>query len=164
MRWLILFLLSFILSCGYRATDFTEKKIEGKLKDIFCVRGIDLDTPEATAIDIFYRYVSQAVLSAGYRLECSKWTDKYLYVTIKNLYVKPIGYSISQRAYIYKVSGDIELKVENRENNVILSREIWETVQYVGSGLRADIERRYAIEELAKLVEARIFSILTELE
>lgn len=82
----------------------------------------------------------------------------------KRLDVKPIGYSISQRAYIYKVSGIMELTVEDKEKNVILSREIWETVQYIGSGLSADIERRYAIEELARLVEARIFSILTELE
>ncbi|ACO04240.1 MAG TPA: hypothetical protein DEP48_02790 [Persephonella sp.] len=154
----------FVSSCGYRATDFTEKKAEGKLQDIFCVRSVDINTPEATAVDIFYRYVSQAVLSAGYRLECSKWTDRYVYLTVKRLDVKPIGYSISQRAYIYKVSGIMELTVEDKEKNVILSREIWETVQYIGSGLSADIERRYAIEELARLVEARIFSILTELE
>jgi hypothetical protein len=164
MRWFILILILLINSCGYRATDFTEKKAEGKLQDIFCVRSIDINIPEATAVDIFYRYVSQAVLSAGYRLECSKWTDRYVYLTVKRLDVKPIGYSISQRAYIYKVSGIMEFTVEDKEKNVILSREIWETVQYVGSGLRADIERRYAIEELARLVEARIFSILTELE
>ncbi|WP_457644033.1 hypothetical protein [Persephonella sp.] len=164
MRWLFVFLVIFITSCGYRAADFTEKKAEGKLQDIFCVRSIDINTPEATAVDTFYRYVSQAVLSAGYRLECSKWTDRYVYLTVKKLDVKPIGYSISQRAYIYKVSGIILFRVEDKEKNIILSREIWETVQYIGSGLRADIERRYAIEELARLIEARIFSILTELE
>lgn len=53
MRWLVLILLMFVSSCGYRATDFTEKKAEGKLQDIFCVRSVDINTPEATAVDIF---------------------------------------------------------------------------------------------------------------
>ncbi|NPA53634.1 MAG: hypothetical protein GXO21_03090 [Aquificae bacterium] len=121
-----------------------------------------METPLETATDVLTRYTIKAILTSGNTLECSSKTDRYLSLDIKSLSIKSIGYSLSQRASIYKVNIDMNVLIENRKNELILKERVIETTQYVGAGLRADIERRYALEELAKLIEVRIFTILSK--
>ncbi|MDQ7056795.1 MAG: hypothetical protein Q9M89_10280 [Persephonella sp.] len=99
--------------------------------------------------------------SAGGRLECSGRTTRFIVVNINSLRISPIGYSPAQRASIYKVSVDLDFIVENRKNETVLKKNIKEMAQYTGVGLTGDVERRYAIEEIGRVVNIRIFSILT---
>ncbi len=133
-------------------------------KHTYCIKEIKMEKPLETAIDLFTRYISKAILSSGNALGCSSKTDRYISLYVKSLYIYSIGYSLSQRATIYKVNVNMDVSIENRKNEPILKRNITELTQYVGSGLRADTERRYALEELAKLIEMRIYSLLLEVQ
>ncbi len=133
-----------------------------KTGHIYCIKKIEIPKSEATALDIFNRYISDAVLMAGNRIECSERTRRFLSVTIKKISFDEIGYSSAQRATIYKMFISLYINVENVNGENILSKNIKETTQYVGTGLRADFERRYALEDLAKLIEIRIYSLLKE--
>ncbi len=169
LKKIIVLFLILLSSCGYTVKNSKTKqdipiKNTTKVKNykhIYCIKDIKLENKMETALDIITRYTSQAILTSGNKIECSSKTDRFLTLDIKSLYIYSIGYSISQRASIYKVNINMDLIVEDRKNRPIFKKNIQETTQYVGSGLRADIERRYALEELAKLVEIRIYSILT---
>ncbi len=153
----LLFLVAFfIVGCTLK------KRPTEKVGHIYCIKNIDIPKSEATALDIFNRYISDAVLMAGNRIECSERTRRFLSVKIKKISFDELGYSSAQRATIYKIFINLSIDVENINGDNILSKNIRETIQYVGTGLRADFERRYALEELAKLIEIRIYSLLKE--
>ncbi len=165
MRILILTILSlgvFLASCGYRAVDFTERKEEGKLNEVFCIKEFNTPLGEPTAHDIFYRYISNAIISAGYKIECSEKTNKYMYINIPRISVGSIGYSPNQRASIYRISANMNIRIENKKREILLNKNISETTQYAGVGVSGELQRRYAIEEIARLFELRVFSLLTE--
>ncbi|MBK3332746.1 hypothetical protein GWK41_06660 [Persephonella atlantica] len=156
MRVVILFLGIFLASCSYKSIDYGKVK-----KEYYCIKRIHFPRAEATALDVITRAVSDAVISAGGRLECSGRTTRFIVVNIKSLRISPIGYSPAQRASIYKVSIDLDFLLENRKNETVLKKNIKEMAQYTGVGLTGDVERRYAIEEIGRVVSVRIFSILT---
>ncbi len=138
------------------------KPPQKKSNHVYCIKEIKMQKPMETALDVLTRYITKAVLTSGNTLNCSSKTDRYISLDVKSLYIYSIGYSISQRASIYKVNINMDVIIEDRKNEPILKENIRETTQYVGAGLRADIERRYALEELAKLIEVRIFTILSK--
>ena len=140
--------------------NYKENKKHNIIKHVYCVKSININKPMETALDTFTRHLNRAILSSGNSLECSNKTDRYISLNINSLYIYSIGYSISQRASIYKVNVNMDVIIENRKNEPIFKKNISELTQYVGAGLRADIERRYALEELAKLVEIRLYNIL----
>ncbi len=167
MRYLLFVLITlfpFIFSCipnSQSGKGFpTGKNTPLEEKHVYCIKEIKMNKPMETALDILTRYITKAVLTSGNTLECSSRTDRYISLNIKSLYIYSIGYSLSQRASIYKVNINMDILIENRKNEPIVEKNIRETTQYVGAGLRADIERRYALEELAKMLEVRIYSIL----
>ncbi|NPA51835.1 MAG: hypothetical protein GXO22_02970 [Aquificae bacterium] len=129
---------------------------------IYCVKELKIPTAEATALDVFNKFISDAILMAGNRIECSDRTTRFIAIDIKKISFHEIGYSSAQRATIYKMNIRLHLKVENINGDTILSKMIRETTQYVGTGLRADFEKRYALEDLARLLEIRIYSLLKE--
>ncbi|WP_457624092.1 hypothetical protein [Persephonella sp.] len=151
----VLLLISF--SCGYKSVNYSKKGGE-----VYCIKKIYFPRAEATALDVFTRAISDAVISSGNDLECSGRTTRFIEVRVKSLVIRPIGYSPAQRASIYKVSVDLKFTIENRKNEPLLQKDIKEMAQYTGTGLTGDVERRYAIEEIGRLVNVRIFSILTE--
>ena len=146
----------FLISCGYKSIDYGSIK-----KEYYCIKRIHFPKAEATALDTITREVSDALISAGGKLECSGRTTRFVIVNIKSLRISPIGYSPAQRASIYKVSIDLDFILENRKNETVLKKNIREIAQYTGVGLTGDVERRYAVEEIGRLVNIRIFSILT---
>ena len=154
----LIFVLFFLIyyGCGYKPAQKT-----GIKKEVYCIKSIKFPRAEATALDIFARSVSDAIISSGNTLECSGKTTRFVKVYVKSLNISSIGYSAAQRASIYKVTVDLDFIVENRKNEVIFKKSISEMAQYTGTGLSGDVERRYAIEEVGRLVSLRIFSILT---
>ena len=162
---LILPILTILLSnCGYKAVDFTERKKTGKLDKVFCLEKVNIATPEAKLTDTLYRHLSSAIVSSGYRLECSKNTNRYVKVYVNSVSTSSVGYSPSLRASVYNVVINTNLRVENKKREILVNKNISETTQFFGSGLRADIERRYAMEEVGRLLTVRIFSIITNIE
>ncbi|WP_457638907.1 hypothetical protein [Persephonella sp.] len=153
---LVSLIMLFSVSCGYKAVDYRQKA-----KEVYCIREVKFPKAEATALDIFTREISDAVISSGNQLECSGNTTRFISVRVKSLNIRPIGYSPAQRATIYRIAVDLIFTVENRKSEPILEREIKETAQYSGIGLTGDVERRYAIEEIGRLINVRIFSLLT---
>ncbi len=155
----LLFVLIFMVfySCGYKPAHKTEIK-----KEVYCIKSIKFPRAEATALDVFSRSISDAIISSGNTLECSGKTTRFVKVYVKSLNIRPIGYSAAQRASIYKVTVNLDFTVENRKNEVVFKKSISEMAQYTGTGLTGDVERRYAIEEVGRLVSLRIFSILTD--
>ncbi len=160
----LVLLLVFMSNCGYKAVDFSERKATGKLDKVFCLERIKVSSPEAKLTDTLYRYISSAIISSGYKLECSKNTNRYIKLYVNSINTYPIGYSSSLRASVYKVVINTNLRVENRKREILLNKNILETTQFFGSGLRADIEKRYAMEEIGQLLGLRIFSIITNIE
>ncbi len=156
IRIVVLLLGIFFASCSYKSIDYGKMK-----KEYYCIKRINFPRAEATALDTITRAVSDAIISAGGRLECSGRTTKFVVINIKSLSISPIGYSPAQRASIYKVFIDLDFMLENRKNETVFKRNIKEMAQYTGVGLTGDVERRYAIEEIGRLVSIRIFSILT---
>lgn len=57
---------------------------------------------------------------------------------------------------------NINVKLEDLKGNILKDKTIREKTQYVGTGLRSDFEKRYAFEELGKLIKVRVLSILSE--
>ena len=166
LKFLILFpiILVFLSNCGYKAVDFTERKKTGKLDKVFCLEKANIASPEAKLTDTLYRHLSSAIVSSGYRLECSKNTNRYVKVYVNSISTSPVGYSPSLRASVYNVVINTNLRVENKKREILINKNISETTQFFGSGLRADIERRYAMEEIGRLLTVRIFSIITNIE
>jgi hypothetical protein len=164
MRVLVALIILILSSCGYRAVDFTERAEEGKLNEYFCIKEFNTPLGEPTAHDIFYRYITNAIISAGYKIECSDKTNRYMYINIPRISVGSIGYSENQRASIYRISAKMNIKIENRKRETLLNRTISETTQYAGVGVSGELQRRYAIEEIARLFELRVFSLLTREE
>ncbi|WP_297454591.1 hypothetical protein [Persephonella sp.] len=158
MRVLLVLILVFFASCGYKPVSYDIQK-----KEVYCIKRIHFPRAEATALDVFTRAVSDAVISSGNILECSGRTTRFIIVNIKSLNISPIGYSRAQRASIYKVTVDLDFIIQNRKNEETFRKNIKEIAQYTGAGLRGDVERRYAIEEIGKLVNIRIYSILSKL-
>ena len=158
IRILFVLLTVFFVSCGYKPVSYDTQK-----KEVYCIKRIHFPRAEATALDVFTRAVSDAVISSGNILECSGRTTRFIIVNIKSLNISPIGYSRAQRASIYKVSVDLDFIIQNRKNEDIFKKDIKEMTQYTGAGLTGDVERRYAIEEIGKLVNIRIYSILSKL-
>jgi len=157
MLRLIFVLIFIVYGCGYKPADKT-----GIKKEVYCIKSIKFPRAEATALDIFTRSVSDAIISSGNTLECSGKTTRFVKVYVRSLNISPIGYSAAQRASIYKVTVNLDFIVENRKNEVVFRKSISEMTQYTGTGLSGDVERRYAIEEIGRLVSLRIFSILTD--
>jgi hypothetical protein len=85
-----------------------------------------------------------------------------MYVNISRISVRSIGYSEAQRASVYRVVANMTIRIEDKKREVLLNKKISETTQYAGLGVAADIQRRYAIEEIARLFELRVFALLTE--
>ena len=163
MMRIILYLIIFatVFGCGYRAVDFSERKEKNELNEVFCIKEFNVPLGEPTAYDVFYRYISNAIISAGYKIGCSKKTTKHMYINIRSISVHPIGYSQTQRASIYRISVRMNIRVENKKREILMNKTIFETTQYSGLGLTAEIQRRYAIEEIAKILEVRVFNLLT---
>ncbi len=158
MRVLLVLILAFFASCGYKPVSYDTQK-----KEVYCIKRIHFPRAEATALDVFTRAVSDAVISSGNILECSGRTTRFIIVNVKSLRIRPIGYSRAQRASIYKVTVDLDFIIQNRKNEETFRKNIKEIAQYTGVGLRGDVERRYAIEEIGRLVSVRIYSILSKL-
>jgi len=154
----ILTLVIFLVGCGYKPVNFDKNKLN------ICVEKVFINSPEPTVLDILNRDVRDAVLAHGEHLDCSYKKNVILNLSLKSISFYPIGYSESQRANVYKIYMNLNLKIKDKEGNTLLNKDIVETTQYVGAGLRADIERRYAIENLGKLIQVRIFSLLNELK
>ncbi len=159
IKILIFFIPLILMSCGYKPVYYGEKSSE-----IYCIKSVKISTPEATALDVLTKNISEAVLSSKNKLECSEKTERYIVANVKSIKFEPIGFSQAQRANIFKMKIDMDFTVENKEGEPILKTKIKETTQYVGAGLRADFERRYALEELAHLVRLRVFSLLSNEE
>jgi len=155
----LVFALVFLVfyGCGYKPANKT-----GVKKEVYCIKSIKFPRAEATALDVFTRSVSDAIISSGNTLECSGKTTRFVEVYVKSLRITPIGYSAAQRASIYRVAVNLDFIVENRKNEVVFKKSISEMAQYTGTGLSGDVERRYAVEEVGRLVSLRIFSILTD--
>ena len=159
IKFFLLVIPVFLVSCGYKPVYYGKKNTE-----IYCIKSVNISTSEATALDVLTRNISEAVLSSKNKLECSEKTEKYIVADVKSIKFEPIGYSQAQRANIFKMKIDMDFAVENKEGKTIFKTKIKETTQYVGAGLRADFERRYALEELAHLVRLRVFSLLSSEE
>jgi len=158
-RILLFFVLSIVIvSCGYKPIKFDKKEPK-----VYCIKKIDISTAEATAYDVLAKKISDAIISSNNILECSKNTERFIYIKVNSIKFEPIGFSSAQRATIYKMSIDLDFKVEDDNGKTIFTKEIKETTQYVGAGLRADFERRYAFENLAELIRIRIFTLLVKL-
>ena len=154
---IILAVFLFFVSCGYKKVDFSQKSLK------VCVDNIIINSPQPTLLDTLNRYILDSIIATKNKLDCSYKKNIDIKITVLNFSFYPIGYSISQRANVYKVKIRLNVEIFDREGNLIKQKEIVETTQYFGAGLRADIERRYAIEELAKLLQIRIFDILMRL-
>ncbi len=161
-----LFILSFFLSsCGYRAIDFTEKKRMGKLNKVYCIKSVDIYRPEEQFTDILYKKVSQAIISSGYKISCNpKKANRYIFIKVNSVNITPIGYSPSLRASVYNLSISLNFRVENKKREILINKNISEITEYAGSGLSAELGKRYAVENLGKFIETRIFSILSQEE
>lgn len=158
MYKLLLIFFLMVISCGYKAVNFKHKKLN------VCIEKVNIYAPEAVVLDTLNQKITDSIISQGKKLDCSYRKDIILNIYLKSISFYSIGYSSAQRANVYKISMTINLKIENKEGKNILDKDITETTQYVGAGLRADIEKRYAIENLANLLQIRIYSLLSEIK
>jgi len=154
----LLLLLFFLFSCGYKPVNFEKQKLN------VCIEKINISSPEPLVLDVLNRKLRDVIISQGKDLNCSYKKNVVVYITLDNISFYPIGYSQSQRASVYKISMRLNLKVDDKEGGNILNKNITETTQYIGAGLRADIEKRYAIEQLGDLMQVRIFSLLSQIK
>ncbi|EDP73377.1 hypothetical protein HG1285_10988 [Hydrogenivirga sp. 128-5-R1-1] len=153
----ILLLLFFLSSCGYKPVNFEKQKLN------VCIEKVNINSPEPLILDVLNRKLRDVIVSQGKKLDCSYKKNIVVYITLKSLSFYPIGYSQSQRANVYKIAMSLNLKVDDKEGSTILNKDITETTQYIGAGLRADIEKRYAIQYLGDLIQVRIFSLLSQI-
>lgn len=128
---------------------------------VYCVKEFYYDSPEPVLKDLLYRALVEAINSAGGRLDCGESTEYYVDFRLEGVNFIPVGFSGSLRAFVYVAQANVGLKIYDRENNIKLSNSIIEKVQYVGSGMRADFEKRYAFADLAENIKVRIYSLLT---
>ncbi|ACN98783.1 putative lipoprotein [Sulfurihydrogenibium azorense Az-Fu1] len=159
MEKLLTLLLTFVLA-GCTVKDYNTYK--PKEKKVICFKDLVVNTPEPTLKDILYKNISDGVLQSGNKLECGEKTNYNLYITLNSVRFYTIGYSPSQRANVYAVEMNINVKLEDLKGNILKDKTIREKTQYVGTGLRSDFEKRYAFEELGKLIKVRVLSILSE--
>jgi hypothetical protein len=152
----ILIILLFV-SCGYKRVDFSSKNLK------VCVKDVYINTPQPTLLDTLNRYVFDSIVATKSKLDCSYKKDVDIKINVISFNFYPIGYSQAQRANVYKVNIRLKVEILDKEGNILKKEEVVETTQYFGTGLRADIEKRYAVEELAKLIQIRIFDILMRL-
>ena len=130
----LLSIIPFILfSCGYKSVNLEEGNLS------VCLNKVIINTPEPILLDVLNKNITDVLISRGHRLDCSTNKQMDMYINVKSLRFVPIGYSTSQRASIYKISMTINIKLENKEGKIVLDKDIIETTQYVGAGLRADI-------------------------
>jgi hypothetical protein len=159
--WKVILLFSYILFAGCGLKEYhSYKPTEPKS---VCFKDIYIDNPEPTLRDIFYKSISNGVLQSGNKLECDGKQKYNLYASINSVSFFPIGYSPSQRANVYSVEVNVSIKIEDVRGNVIINKNIREKTQYIGTGLRADFEKRYAFEEIGNILKVRVFSIMSEL-
>ena len=150
LLWVLVLATTF--SCGYKTATLNHSDI--------CIKHVDIDYPEPTLVDTLNRVVADALIQSGKKLNCSLKKQYDVFIKVKSFGFYPIGYSPSQRASVYKVYIKLTLEIRNKEGVSFLKKDIYETTQYFGSGLKADIERRYALEEIGRLIKVRIYNIL----
>ncbi len=152
MRFLLLALTLFVASCGYKTANFHSHDI--------CIKHVSIDYPEPTLVDTLNRVVADSLIQSGKKLNCSIHRQYDLDIKVDSFGFYSIGYSPSQRANVYKVYLNLDLNLKDKEGHTVLNKKIYETTQYFGTGLKADIERRYALEEIGRLVKVRIYNTL----
>jgi len=157
MPLLSLFIIFIFFSCGYKTADFNKNSLN------VCVDDITINSPQPTLTDILNRYILDAVIADKNKLECSYKKNVDLIIKVNSFDYSPIGYSQAQRASVYRVNINLTVYIYDKEGNLMKEQNIKETTQFFGTGLRADLERRYAVEEIARLVQMRIFNILMKL-
>lgn len=158
MKRLILLILFFSLfSCSTKDYYVT---VNGK-GEIYCIKEFYYDNPEPVLRDLLYRALLDSIHSAGGKVECSERSNYYLEFRVNSVSFFPVGYSPSLRASVFVAQLNSSLSVSDRDGKKRISNDIVEKVQYVGSGMRADFEKRYAFVDLAEVVKIRIYSILT---
>lgn len=158
MRIFILFIaFLFASSCSVKNYSISPT---GKYH-IYCIKEFHYDNPEPVLNDLLYKSINEAINSANGKVECSDKTDYYLYFSLNSISFVPIGYSDTLRAFVYIAQANITLKVYDKDNKPIFSNDIVEKVQYIGSGMRADFEKRYAFDELSQMIKVRVYSLLT---
>ncbi|MEZ0323857.1 MAG: hypothetical protein ABWJ98_06095 [Hydrogenothermaceae bacterium] len=129
-------------------------------KTVYCIKEFDYDSPEPVLKDLLYQALTDAILSSGAVIDCSDKTQYFVYFSVTNIGFYPIGYSATLRANVYVAQINSFLSLKDRTGKDIYSHSIIEKTQYVGTGMRADFEKRYAFSELADLIKARVYSIL----
>ncbi len=157
IRFFVL-IAAIFLGCGYKPVNFEKQKLN------VCIEKVSINSPEPLVLDIFNRKIRDVIISQEKKLDCSYKRNIVMYITLKSLSFYPIGYSRSQRANVYKITMSLNLKVDDKEGSTILNKDITETTQYIGAGLRADIEKRYAVQQLGDLIQIRIFSLLSQIK
>lgn len=158
MKIFILFLVSiFIFACSVK-----EYTIQPNLKPaVYCIREFYYESPEPVLKDLLYKSLNEAINSINGKIECSDKTDYYIDFRLNNISFVPVGYSDSLRAFVYIAQANVGFKMYDRDDKLVISNDIVEKVQYVGSGMRADFEKRYAFDELSDVMKIRIYSLLT---
>lgn len=155
---LLLFILSLVLSsCSPKGYSLNSAGVEA----FYCIKEFYFENPEPALNDLLYKALVDGVISANGKLECSERSDYYLEYRIGGVSFYSIGYSPSLRASVFVAQLNSNLRVVDREGKVRVSGDIVEKIQYVGSGMRADFEKRYAFVDLAEVVKIRIYSLLT---
>ena len=158
LRFFSLLMILALLGCGYKPINFEEQKLN------VCIERVNINSPEPLVLDVLNQKIRDVVIAQGKKLDCSYKKNIVMYITLKSLSFYPIGYSASQRANVYKISMDLNIKIDNKEGGNILNKNITETTQYIGAGLRSDIEKRYAVQQLGDLIQIRIFSLLSQIK
>lgn len=138
--------------------------IKNKNPDIYCLKTMNVNYPEPTLRDVLTKSISDGILQSGNKLECGDNAKYVVHADVVSLNFVPLGYSPAQKANVYKVSINLRFKVEDRDGNVVIDQMIKENAQYVGAGLRSDIEKIYAFEELGELIKIRTQAVLTKNE
>ena len=158
LKSLLLFTALVLLGCGYKPVNFEKQKLN------VCIDKVNINSPEPLVLDVLNQKVRDVIIAQGKKIDCSYKKNIVMYITLKSLSFYPIGYSQSQRANVYKISVNLNVKVDDKEGGNILNKNINETTQYIGAGLRADIEKRYAVQQLGDLIQIRIFSLLSQIK
>lgn len=157
IKVLLVILMAIISSCSTKNYTVNPALNTG----LYCIKEFYFDSPEVVLKDLLYKAISDAILSSGGKIECSENTDYNIYYSVNGMVFTPIGYSPNQRANVYVAQIDSTLKITDSKDKVLYSNKLIEKVQYTGTGMRADYEKRYAFVELSDIIKIRIYSILT---
>lgn len=155
--FIMLTVLAFVYSCSPKGYSFNPVN----QPYVYCVKEFYYDSPEPVLKELLYKSLVEAINSSGGKVECVENTDYYVEFRLNSINFFPVGFSSSLRAFVYVAQADIGIKVYDRNNSIKLSKNVTEKVQYVGSGMRSDFEKRYAFVELAENIKVRIYSLLT---